>query len=81
MLEDKCYICGGKAVYVIEWYGVNQFGENPEVIEERSVCGDFNHIVEASRHEFYGLPDGIVDYKTLDKEYFHLLKRVLEQNN
>ncbi len=78
-LDPKCCICGKPAKYIIEWYGVNQFGKNPEVADEKSVCSNFNHIVQASRHEDYGgVPDGIVDYKTLNIEHPSLLEKVIE---
>ncbi len=67
-MNSKCYVCGKPAKYVIEWYGVNQFGENPEVVDERSTCSNFDHIVQA-------------DYETLNREHPSLLERVIEAMN
>lgn len=81
MRTNRCYIerCLQLAQYVIEWYGFNQHGQNPEVADERSVCDNFYHLVEAGKHEaFGGFPDGIVDSKTLQIEHPILLERVIK---
>ena len=79
---DKCYIegCNRPATYMIEWYGVNQHGEDPHVADERPVCDDINHIVSASEHDEYGgVPDGIVDCATLNIEHPELLEEVIKK--
>ena len=81
MRINKCYIerCLQPAQYVLEWYRLNQHGQDPEVADERSVCSDFYHLVEAGKHEaFGGFPDGIVDSKTLQVEHAKLLEKVIE---
>jgi len=78
----KCSIenCQNPASYLIEWYGVNQHGENPVVVDERQVCENFDHIVRASHHESYGgFPDGIVDIETTVIEHDSLIQRVIEE--
>lgn len=78
---DKCYVdgCQSPPKYVIEWYGVNQDGENPRVVCERPVCERLEHLVESSHHDdFGGTPDGIVDIKTLEVEHPSLLAEVIK---
>lgn len=75
----KCYIddCEKPLKYIIEWYGLNQLGENPEIVDECNTCDDFEHLVKASYHnEYGGTPDGIVDYKT-GEENPSLLEKVI----
>ncbi len=81
MRKDKCYVerCLQPPQYVIEWYSLNQHGQNPLVADERHVCDDFYHLVEAGKHESYGgFPDGIVDSKTLQIEHPSLVEKVIE---
>ena len=58
----QCIICGDDYRFILEWYGVNQHGKNPELVDESHVCGEFRHIFEASHHDDYGgIPDRIID--------------------
>ena len=78
-VENKCCIdgCENPPRYVIEWYGLNQHRENPEVVGEATVCKQFEHLVTASYHDrFGGVPDGIVNYHNLDEENPSLFERV-----
>jgi len=47
-MVDRCDDCGKKSLYVLEWWGVNQYGENPEVVLELGSCGNFEHMLNAS---------------------------------
>ncbi|MDP3733622.1 MAG: hypothetical protein Q8R37_00165 [Nanoarchaeota archaeon] len=79
-LENKCYIdnCSASTQYIIEWYGLNQHGKNPLVVDERAVCSDIEHLVKASYHHLFGgIPDGIVDYETWEKEHPLLVQEVI----
>jgi len=81
-MGEQCCVegCINQAQYVIEWYGLNQFGKNPVVADERPVCGDFTHMVHASFHDqFGGVPDGVVDAETLDKEHPELVARIIAE--
>jgi hypothetical protein len=63
---------------VIEWHGVNQHGERPEITDEANSCSDFGHIVRLSYHEQYGgTPDAIIDNDGV--EYTELLERVVDE--
>jgi len=80
MYDHKCLICKRKSQYTLEWYGVDQNGENPEVAGEREVCGRFRHIVEiveGSENPYGDTPNGIVKNRT-GEEQPELLE-VLEQ--
>lgn len=75
---SKCAICEKPSLFVIEWYGVDQYGKNPELVDDRGVCGSFEHLVHASRHEEYGgVPDAIF-LKYSNKKQSELLNAVLE---
>jgi len=77
MLSCEIEGCENSAKYCIEWYGVNQYGENPYVVDERNVCEP--HLVEGSVHEdFGGVPDGIVDLESY-KERPELLEEVIKR--
>jgi hypothetical protein len=55
--------CHDQAQHLIEWWGVNQHGERPEVADERYSC--HRHILIASYHSAYGgAPDEIRDLQT-----------------
>ena len=78
----KCYIeeCESPLKYTIEWYGLNQHGKNPLVVDERNVCENIEHLVSASFHSrFGGFPDGITDHSTHYKEHPDLLERVIKR--
>ncbi|MBU0459905.1 MAG: hypothetical protein KJ597_07395 [Nanoarchaeota archaeon] len=80
-IENRCYVdgCNKSPRYIIEWYGVNQYGQNPEVADERAVCDQFSHLVNLSYHNrFGGVPDGIVDFDNWDKENPSLVKKVID---
>lgn len=80
-IENRCYLdgCQKPPKYIIEWYGLDQHGKNPEVADERAVCEEFEHLVKLSYHDsFGGVPDGIVDFDNWDKENPSLVKRVIE---
>ena len=80
-IESRCYVdgCQNPPKYIIEWYGLNQHGENPEVADERASCEKFEHLVNLSYHDrFGGVPDGIVDFEDLDKENPSLVQKVIE---
>jgi hypothetical protein len=80
MERESCYVknCGVKPTYVIEWYGLNQHMENPEIADERNVCDNFEHILSASYHNgFGGFPDGVVDVITLQVEYPSLVEKII----
>ena len=80
VVENKCYVdeCQNKARYIIEWYGLNQYGKDPEVVDEIAACEQFLHLVSLSYHdEFGGVPDGIVDFDDRDKENPSLLEKVI----
>ena len=80
--ESQCYIpsCDNKPIYLIEWYGFNQHGENPLVVDERAVCTEFEHIVLSSFHDrFGGNPDGIVLISDYEQEHPDLVQQVYEK--
>ena len=63
---EKCNYCGCDAGYVVEYWGLNQFGENPVVMEEIPVCSDPSHIsfgIDEYSHEF-GDADNIMEIST-----------------
>ena len=68
-MSYECEIngCGKKAVYCFEWYGVNQFGEDPEIVGERNVCSDRNHLLRGSEHDDYGFAESIIDIETYEE--------------
>ena len=79
MEELECYVqyCNNPLQHIIEWHGLNQYGENPEIVDERYVCEEIEHLVQVSRHADFGFPDAVLDYKT-EKEKPELLKRITE---
>lgn len=75
---SRCYICENPALFVVEWYGVDQKGENPELVEDRGVCGRFEHLVHASKNDYYdGPPDAIFLKDSDDDEQPELLKIII----
>jgi len=44
----ECDHCGESSSYILEWYGVDQNGNNPEVVLEIGSCGNFEHMLNAS---------------------------------
>ena len=66
----NCYVegCKNPVKYCIEWLGVNQYGENPEVVAEVDVCSNISHIQYAWNLSEYvddfGEPDNIGDAET-----------------
>ena len=80
VVDHRCYVdgCQSPPKYIIEWYGVDQNGENPDVADEVAVCEQFDHLVRLSYNDRYGgVPDGIVDFDDWDKENPSLVKRVI----
>ena len=72
---DKCEVngCKSKPVYVLEWYGYNQFGKDPEVVQEIYVCKNFQHMIRLGEddgpdgiNEYERIPEGIVFADTLE---------------
>jgi hypothetical protein len=62
--------CTTKARYCIEWWGLDQYGENPVVADERSSCGDPEHLIALSQHnEYGGYPDEIHNANTGDVKH------------
>ena len=56
--EHPC--CDRKADYCIQWDGLNQHGENPEVVSTVYSCSNPGHLIELSDHpDFGGYPDYI----------------------
>ena len=80
-MTGSCLIdkCKKPAKYTLEWYGYNQHGEDPLVVEEVDVCEDFEHIIAASYSDNLGELNGIVDYETKDEEQQELYKKVLKK--
>jgi len=80
VVDHRCYVdgCQNPPKYILEWYGVDQNGENPDVADERAACEQFEHLLSLSYHnDFGGVPDGIVDFDDWDKENPSLVKRVI----
>ena len=79
---SRCFICSEKSTYILEWYGLNQYGEKPIVVREIGACSNFRHIVESAKigYDDFGKMDGIVDYETLDREHPKLTDLVNEAN-
>ncbi len=76
---DKCAFCGEKSFYVLEWYGLNQYEKKPLVVQNFGSCTNFDHIVKIVKSNFLNAfedIDGIVDYKTLQKEHKRLAEIV-----
>jgi len=58
------FSCAEKPFYCLEWWGLNQHGENPLVVFERYSCA--MHLLNSAIHECYGgYPDEIQDAVTL----------------
>ncbi len=69
--------CENSAKYFIEWYGLNQYGENPVVVDEIDVC-EF-HLVKSSVHPDYGgVPDNIGDIEP-EKDRPDLLEEIVKK--
>ena len=74
---NECCICGKSGVFVLEWYGLNQNGEKPEVVAELGACRSFRHMIEIIQGDlnlYSDSPNGVVDTKTLDIEHPSLTK-------
>lgn len=70
--------CTRMPAYEVEWYGMNQHGEETFVSDFQYSCDIFNHIVRVARHDdFGGLPDGIIDMKSSEEDK-NLLERVCD---
>ena len=52
--------CEKKARYCIEWWGLNQHGKNPIVVDESYSCTNPHHLIELSHNpNLGGYPDEI----------------------
>jgi hypothetical protein len=52
--------CNNNAEYSIEWWGLDQDGKNPTIVDELHTCNNPEHVVNLSKHqEFGGYPDEI----------------------
>lgn len=57
--------CQRKSAYGLEWWGLNQHGEDPRVVAERYSCPIPEHLVRLAHHDdFGGYPDEINDADT-----------------
>lgn len=79
-IQGKCYIegCDFDIQYTIEWYGLDQYGNNPIVVWERHICCNPLHLLRASYHEMYGgFPDGVTDFETHEREHPEILEEIV----
>jgi len=79
---DICGYCKRRSKFSVEWYGLNQYGENPEIIADVSSCRNFRHMVAVSSEicNYLGNPDAVVDYKE-DFEYSSLITVLIKALN
>ena len=73
--------CWDKAKYCIEWWGLNQHGENPIVADECYVCSNPKHLIELSQHRAYGgYPDEIHSIETYEvkSKLLSLVEKVID---
>jgi hypothetical protein len=58
--------CKNKDVYCVEWWGLNQFGKDPEIVHEVYSCANPKHLIALSGPEEYdgSLPDNIYNVNT-----------------
>jgi len=51
--------CKNPVFFYLEWWGLNQFGEFPEAVDELRSCSDSNHLLALAQHEYYVYPDEV----------------------
>ncbi len=57
--------CFERPKFCLEWWGVNQQGEDPEIKDENYACDDMRHIRHAAYHSAYGgFPDEVSETET-----------------
>ena len=75
----RCEKCGEEARYLLEWWGLNQHGENPEIADETYVCSNPEHIIQEAHHPDYGgYPDAICDVLNDEEEVPELLELIIK---
>jgi hypothetical protein len=73
--------CWDRAKYCIEWWGLNQYGENPIVADECYACSNPSHLIELSQHKAYGgYPDEIhsVENYEVKPKLLSLVKKAID---
>ncbi len=75
----ECEECGEEARYLLEWWGLNQHGENPEIADEIYVCSNPEHIIKEAHHPDYGgCPDAVCDALNGKEESPELLELIIK---
>lgn len=80
--RDRCNYreCKSKPVYILEWLGLNQRGEDPLVVSEIYACENMQHILYLCREEseYEPEPEGVSLIST-EEEDLGMLERILNE--